>query len=78
MRIRRASEGAEQNRQEAYFSFDNTGMYCQNVSPAPEKRRITDETGSPFFWLLLFGEANKSDSPAGEKIYLTKNNLLQS
>jgi hypothetical protein len=57
----------EQNRQDAYFSFDNTGMYYQNGSLAPEKRRIMNEMGSPFFWSLFFGEAKKSDSPASEK-----------
>jgi hypothetical protein len=60
-------KAVEQNRQDAYFSFDNTGTYCQNGSLAPEKRRITNELGSPFFWLLFFGEAKKSNSLGSER-----------
>jgi hypothetical protein len=30
-----------------------------------EKRRIKAASGSPFLWLLSFGETKESDSPAG-------------
>lgn len=38
IRLRLEQAAVEQNRQDAYFSSDNTGTYCQNGSLAPEKR----------------------------------------
>ena len=44
------------------FAIDPTLNEHRNVPVA--KRRDSD-CGSPFFWLLFFGEAKKSDLPPG-------------
>ena len=44
------------------FAIDPTLTEHRSVPVA--KRRDSD-CGSPFFWLLFFGEAKKSDSPPG-------------
>jgi hypothetical protein len=45
------------------FARDPTFSEHRKVPVA--KRRDSD-CGSPFFWLLFFGEAKKSDSPPGD------------
>jgi hypothetical protein len=45
IQLRMEQAAVEQNRQDAYFSFANTWMYCQNGSLAHEKRRIRNSLG---------------------------------
>ena len=56
-----------QNAQDVRFSDDATGMSHRNGVNFPKRAGNTNDLGSPFFWLLFFGEAKKSDSPRGER-----------
>jgi hypothetical protein len=38
-----------------------------------EERRKQAATGSPFLWLLSFGEAKESNSPSGARTRLKQN-----
>jgi hypothetical protein len=52
--------------------MDAEGRATQEQLPRKQER-----DGSPFFWSLFFGEAKKSDSPAGEKDGYDKRKLIQ-
>jgi hypothetical protein len=52
--------------------FEPAGRVCADPARAeqrsvPVAQRRADESGSPFFWVLCFGEAKKSTSPAGAR-----------
>jgi len=46
-----------QNAQDVRFSDDATGMSHRNGVNFPKRAGNTNDFGSPFFWLLFFGEA---------------------
>ena len=51
---------------EALAEFARLPLAPSNAA-CPERQRRADESGSPFFWVLFFGEAKKSASPAGAR-----------
>jgi len=57
------------------FSDDATGMSHRNGVNFPKRAGNTNDLGSPFFWLLFFGEAKKSDSPGSESHFQSQENV---
>ena len=54
------------------FEIDPTLTECRSV---PKGKRRDSDCGSPFFWLLFFGEAKKSDEPPGDSRQSTQPSL---
>jgi hypothetical protein len=46
--------------------FARTPLGPSNAA-CPQRKRRADESGSPFLWVLSFGEAKESTSPAGAR-----------
>jgi len=64
-----------ENGQDVRFSDVSPGMACRNDGDFPKRAGNTNELGRLSFGYFSFGEAKKSDSPAGEmkaNLYICK------